>query len=313
MYYGDWGPYVSVKERLANAREYAKKLAKKAGRDLAPAETKARKLATTFWGLAWCENLNRFRAIESRLSRGATYLKNGSVVDMWIEPGIVQAVVAGRDVYEVRIKIDALTPKVWKALKQDVAQSIHSLLDLLQGKFDEPVMQRLSQTKTGLFPEPKEMSLDCSCPDGAHICKHIAAVVYGIGVRLDTAPELLFKLRQVDHSELVTQALAKGNLEQTLAAPTADVLAGSDLSELFGIDLGSSTTPESAAPLAATPALKKSRNRRAASAPVEVEAVAPRKATAKKEPRKAAVPTAKKKTAAAGKGKTPAKLQKSHS
>jgi uncharacterized Zn finger protein len=239
MFY-EWAPYVSVAERLANARKYAQRVAKKEKRELSPVRAKGRKIASQFWGQAWCDNLDRYSDFANRLPRGRRYLGNGSVVDLQILPGLVKAIVAGSETYTVAIKIKPLPTKTWKSLRNDCSQSIHSLLDLLQGRFDEGVMRRLVQSQGGLFPHPKEIDMDCSCPDHAGVCKHIAAVVYGVGVRLDTSPELLFTLRKVDHSELITQALAVENLEQSLAPETAG-LAGSDLGELFGINLESST------------------------------------------------------------------------
>lgn len=235
MFYG-WSPYVPVGQKLAMARKYAQQKAKKDGRELSPVKSIGRKLATRFWGLAWCDNLDHYSDFANRLPRGRRYLGNGSVVDLQIKSGRVEAIVAGSEVYRVTIKIKTLSPKTWKGLLRDCARSIHSLLDLLQGRFDEGVMQRLARRDGGLFPQPKEIDMDCSCPDYAYVCKHIAAVMYGVGVRLDTSPELLFSLRNVDHTELITQAVAAENLEQTLTG-ASPALAGADLGEMFGIDL----------------------------------------------------------------------------
>lgn len=240
MYY-EWKPYISVAQRLANARKYAQRQAKKEGREPSPVKVSGRKVATKFWGLAWCDNLDQYSDFANRLPRGRRYLGNGSVVDLQIHAGLVKAIVAGSEVYKVTIKIKTLAAKTWKALRQDCSRSIHSLIDLLQGRFDEGVMRRLAQSNGGLFPQPTEIEMDCSCPDDARVCKHIAAVVYGVGVRLDTSPELLFTLRNVDHSELITQAVAAENLEQTLTAEST-ALAGSDLGELFGISLETSVS-----------------------------------------------------------------------
>jgi uncharacterized Zn finger protein len=241
MYYG-FQPYVPVAKKLAKANSFAQKVAKKEGRQLSPARCNGRQLGKTFWGKAWCENLYRYAQIANRLDRGKTYLGNGSVVDLQIKAGLIQAIVAGSEVYEVEIKIKTLSSKTWQSLKKDCARSIHSLLDLLQGKFDDDVMKRMAQADGGLFPKPAEIEMNCSCPDGAAVCKHLAAVVYGVSVRLDDSPELLFALRNVDHSELITQAVASENLEQSLASSTSD-LAGSDLGELFGIELDVSSEP----------------------------------------------------------------------
>lgn len=236
-WYQEWKPYVPVAKRQANAVAYGKKLAKKEGRELAPIRIDGRQIARSFWGQAWCENLESYSDFSNRLPRGRTYARNGSVIDLQIEAGKVKSLVSGSEVYTVTISIEALAKSVWKKIKGDCSQSIESLIDLLQARFSEGVMQRLSRQRDGLFPSPKEISMRCSCPDWAGMCKHVAATMYGVGARLDTSPELLFVLRAVDHLELIGQAVAAENLSRTLATGQAGDLAGSDLGELFGIDL----------------------------------------------------------------------------
>jgi uncharacterized Zn finger protein len=241
-WYRQWRPYVPVATRRARAANYAAKLAKKERRTLAPVSIEGRTIARSFWGQAWCENLERYSDFENRLPRGRTYVRNGSVIDLQIHKGKVAALVSGSDIYRVSIGIKTLGRSLWQRIKQDCAQSIHSLIDLLQGRFDQAVMQRLSQREGGLFPQPAEITMDCSCPDWADMCKHVAAVLYGVGARLDTAPELLFTLRNVDHLELITQAASVENLDRSLGAE-ANALAGSDLGEMFGIELDQAAAP----------------------------------------------------------------------
>lgn len=246
----DWQPYVPVAERRAQALRSATRLAKRQGRAVAPVELAGRKITTTFWGQAWCDNLEAYSDFANRLPRGATYVRNGSVVDLVIKPGKVEALVAGTDTYTVAIKIAPLAAAVWKKIKTDCSSSILSLLDLLGGRLSDAVMQRLTRPKDGLFPAPKEIDLSCSCPDYSACCKHIAAVMYGIGHRLDTNPELLFLLRKVDHQELVSQAVTAGNLDRELTGGgNAPGLADEDLGALFGIEL--ETTSAAAGPAAA--------------------------------------------------------------
>jgi len=236
-WYGGFRPYVPVARRQAQAVQYAARIAKKENRTLVPVKIEGRKIASSFWGQAWCDNLERYSDFANRLPRGRTYVRNGSVIDLGIERGKVKALVSGSEVYRVKIGIKTLAPAIWKRIKQDCAQSINSLFDLLQGRFDQGIMQRLSQREGGLFPQPKEIDMECSCPDYAGMCKHIAAVLYGVGARLDSSPELLFTLRDVDHQELVRQAVAAENLERALEAQDQGALGGADLSELFGIEL----------------------------------------------------------------------------
>jgi uncharacterized Zn finger protein len=240
--YGGFRPYVSVADRLAKGAKRAKQMAKKQGREPAPVKITARNMADTYWGKAWCQNLERYSDYANRLPRGRTYARNGSVVDLQIKQGKIEAIVAGSEVYTITITIDTLSKPTWTRIKKECSESITSLLDLMQGRFDEGVMQRLAHPTEGLFPHPKEIKKRCSCPDSAGLCKHLAAVLYCVGNRLDTAPEMLFTLRNVDHLELVSQAMAEGNLDSTLDASDG-ALAGSDLSEMFGIDLDPGAAP----------------------------------------------------------------------
>jgi uncharacterized Zn finger protein len=236
-WYGSWRPYVPVWKRRAKAANYAVQLAKKQGRTPSPVKVDGRKIAMSFWGQAWCDNLERYSDFANRLPRGRTYVRNGSVIDLQIERGKVKSFVSGSEIYHVTIRIATLPQASWKRIKRDCSQSIDSLMDLLLGRFDQGIMQRLSQRDGGLFPQPKEIDMDCSCPDWAGMCKHVAATLYGVGSRLDTNPDLLFTLRDVDHLELVHQAVAAKNLHQTLAVEPDAALAKSNLGELFGIDI----------------------------------------------------------------------------
>jgi uncharacterized Zn finger protein len=248
-YYG-FRPYVPVAQRRAKAAAYAAKLAKKEKRPLAPVKLEGRTIAASFWGKAWCENLERYSDFENRLPRGRSYVRNGSVIDLQIKHGEVRAIVSGSEVYRVSIDIKTLSAAVWARIKKDCARTIDSLMDLLQGRFDQGIMQRLSQRDGGLFPQPKEIKMNCTCPDWAGMCKHVAATLYGVGARLDKAPELLFTLRDVDHLELISQAIAAENLNEALEGRAEVALAKSDLGEIFGIDLdvsGSARTEASSA------------------------------------------------------------------
>ena len=248
-----WAPYVSVGEKLNKAVRLAAQLAKKQNREVAPVKLQGSKIAKTFWGKAWCDNLTAYQDFSNRLPRGATYVRNGSVVDLVIDPKKINAIVAGSQPYTVKIEITALDAGRWKALRSECSRSIDSLLDLLSGKLSDGVMKQLTDQKTGLFPSPKEIKMSCSCPDYSSCCKHLAAVMYGVGSRLDSRPELLFLLRGVNHQELVSEAIAAGNLNRELSAVNDGGLATQDLSELFGIELDSSQLAASA------PGKKKSR------------------------------------------------------
>jgi uncharacterized Zn finger protein len=239
--YGDgWNyfpPYVSVAAKKAHGARALAKLLKKSKRTAAPVVIAHRKrqLATTFWGQAWADNLERYADLANRLPRGRAYLRNGSVLDLAIAGGRVEAYVAGSELYRVTIGIAPLAKPRWRRVVTRCTGRIGSLVGLLRGELSDDVLAVLTHAKEGLFPEPREMTLSCSCPDSAEVCKHVAAVLYGVGIRLDAKPELFFVLRQVDQAELLRSATA-GAVSR--ARPAAGKrIAGDRLSEVFGIEL----------------------------------------------------------------------------
>jgi uncharacterized Zn finger protein len=201
-----------------------------------------RTIARTFWGRSWCENLERYSDYSNRLPRGRTYVRNGSVVDLQIQPGRVEARVSGSSLYTVRIDVARVPKTRWRAICKDCAGGIDSLIELLQGRFSKGVMERICRQRTGLFPSPDEIELSCSCPDWASMCKHVAAVLYGVGARLDEKPELLFALRKVDEKDLIARA-GKG-VPLSKRGPAAEkVLDAESLSDVFGIELAEPAAP----------------------------------------------------------------------
>lgn len=256
MSYWGWKPYVPVAEKRAKAERAVKK-AKKAGKEMSPIVLAARgAIAKTFWGKAWCDNLEAYSDYENRLPRGRSYARNGSVIDLKIEPGKVLAQVMGSHLYKIEIGIAVVPQKQWETLVKDCTGSIASLVELLQGKFSKAVMERLCVPKTGLFPSPKEIKLDCSCPDWAAMCKHVAAVLYGVGARLDERPELLFTLRGVDAADLVTQA-AKLPVKSKKAPAKSKVLDDSALADVFGIEMATEEVAAAPKRKFKAPAVKK--------------------------------------------------------
>ena len=233
-YYGSWHAYVPVSVKITNAKKAAEKLRKK-GIAIQPVKLSGRKIASSFWGKAWCDHMESFHDYENRLPRGRTYIRNGSVVHLDITKGLITAMVAGSETYMVEIKVNLLPRMDWERIKKQCVGQISSLLDLLKGKLSDGVMRVVTDRDHGLFPGPAEFKMNCSCPDYAEMCKHIAAVFYGVGARLDTRPELLFLLRGVDHTELATE----GGVEAVIgrAVDHGDQLAGEDLSSIFGIEL----------------------------------------------------------------------------
>ena len=235
-----WGKYVPVAERRAQAKCKINQLRKK-GKVIEPVEVQGRSIAKKFWGKQWCEHLETFADFENRLPRGRTYVRNGSICHLRIKEGLVEALVIGSSLYTIKIKIKTLPERHWKFVKDKCSGQIGSLLEILKGKLSDHVMEVVADPQEGLFPNEEEISLDCNCPDWADMCKHVAAALYGVAVRLDERPDLLFLLRGVDAQELVTTKLT------TDSTKTDDLLQEEGLSEIFGIDMDeeSSQLPKS--------------------------------------------------------------------
>ena len=286
--YFQWKPYVSVAERRKKAERAAARYQKKTGQTLSPVTTARGAIAKTFWGKAWCGNLERYSDYSNRLPRGRTYVRNGSVIDLRIAAGEVSAQVMGSDLYQIKVNIAAVPKTQWHALGGDCAGSIDSLVELLQGRLSKGVMERICRPQTGLFPSPKEIKFNCSCPDWAAMCKHVAAVLYGVGARLDEQPELLFTLRKVDAKDLVARAGA--GLPLARKAPAAGkMLDASELAEVFGIEMADALVPDlgaKAAPVKKKVPVKKS-------APARKKKAAKRKAATGAPKRVAAAPRRK--------------------
>ena len=238
-----WRPYVPAHERRANARRAIAVLEKKEKRKACPVEIEGRTIAQTFWGKAWCDNLERYSDFENRLPRGRTYVRNGSVIDLQIAPRKVTALVSGSEIYKVSVDFDPLKKAAWRRIQEQCAGKIDSMVELLQGRVSDAVMEILTAPDTGLFPAPKEIHLDCSCPDWAELCKHVAAVLYGVGARLDDCPELLFVLRDVDPTELVSKVTAQA---ARVASPAeGETLEAKEMEQIFGIEIDPSSAAQS--------------------------------------------------------------------
>ncbi len=231
-------PYVSVAERRRKALVQIAKMQKK-GTTASPVVIDGRTIARSFWGKAWCDNLESYMDYENRLPRGRTYVRNGSVVHLDVKAGEVNALVSGSELYKVKVGLKPAAKNKWANLCRDCAGSIGSLVELLQGRFSDHVMSVITRKDTGLFPSPQEITMSCSCPDWASMCKHIAAVLYGVGARLDEKPELLFLLRSVNHEELITRAADVTDLSSKPGTAGPE-LSESEAAAVFGIEIDSS-------------------------------------------------------------------------
>jgi len=308
MGYYDFPPYIPVAKRRATAQKQAEKLRKKLGQ-LEPVTVTGRTLAKSWWGKAWNQNLERYSDYANRLPRGRSYLTNGMVLDLRIEKEMIRAVVAGssRTPYQVAIRIQPISDSVWKRLVEKAMGKFETLQNLLAGKFDEDVKEMFFAKDAGLFPAPNEIKLECSCPDWATMCKHVAAVLYGVGARLDASPELFFTLRGVNMDDLIGEA-AKKETEKLLSRQPEKsdrIIRSSDnlseLSELFGIPL----TADVPHATSASPAESSKRLPKAVNKMKKPEAKPKRKSEVKPEAKPKRKPETKPKTEA--KAKTEAK------
>lgn len=241
-YWSGFPPYVSKAEKLRRAEKAKAALAKK-GIKLEPVTVNGRDISRTWWGKAWAQNLERYADYSNRITRGRTYVRSGAVLDLKIAPNAIVALVSGSrsQPYKIEIGIKSLDKHVEKSLMEKSKASLDSMQSLLSGEFPVDLKEEFFRQGSGLFPSPKEIKLDCSCPDWAEMCKHVAAALYGTAVRLDEKPELFFVLRGIKINDFVGKIVtrekekmlkkAKAKSERTLEA------GNKELSELFGIEM----------------------------------------------------------------------------
>jgi uncharacterized Zn finger protein len=252
--------YVTKAERQKMAQNTIEKLKKKGKAELTPVIITGRQLALTWWGKAWNDNLKRYSDYSSRIGRGSSYVRNGAVLDLKIKQGIIKALVQGsvRKPYEVEINIRPLLPEVWEKIRIACEGKIESLQELIDGKFPPGLSELFTAQGSGLFPSPKEITFVCSCPDWAVMCKHVAAVLYGIGARLDEDPTLFFTLRAVDIHNLISKAIQSKT--QTMLSKTGyksrRILEDADIAAMFGVEV------EAMVPGAINNTVKKERKKR---------------------------------------------------
>ncbi len=233
---------------MAKRREKALKkieTLKKTGEDIHPIGPLPNRglIAKSFWGKAWCKHLEKFSDYSNRLPRGRSYVRNGAVYHLAIDPETVTANVSGSSPYELTIHIAPLCPEKWSNIKNECKGKIGSLIELLQGKISDEIMTVVTDPDNGLFPHPHEIRFNCNCPDWADMCKHVAAAMYGIGVRLDTEPELLFKLRGVNLEELIAVDAAIDKLTDGKRSRRRRTLQNEEIGNVFGVELDDETPP----------------------------------------------------------------------
>ena len=275
-------PRPKVHERRAAAIRALEQLQQTAGGSLEPVIVEGRKIAQTFWGQAWCDNLEAYRDFEYRLPRGRSYVRNRAVLDLKIEPGKISAKVHGSSLYDITVRIAPLPDARWRQFKQRSAGRIASLIELLKGELSDHVIQQIIDRDAGLFPAPDEITMQCSCLDWAVMCKHVAAAMYGVGHRLDRRPELLFAMRQLDPAQLIEHAAAMAPIPRATTAQP--VLDDNQVADVFGIDLAQDASD---APATQPPSPRRKAKRKAAPAPSPTPpARMAKKAKAKKKSKK---------------------------
>jgi uncharacterized Zn finger protein len=227
-------PYVPVARKRADAQKTIAALGKT--EKLSPVVIAGRKIARSWWGASWCANLERYADYAYRIERGRSYVRNGQVIDLSVAEGKVTARVLGSELYCVEIGIDGLSRKTWKKVAEQAGRRIGSLAELVEGKFPQELGEIFMRQGDGLFPSPREIHMQCSCPDYAVMCKHVAAALYGIGARLDDDPLLFFKLRAIPFETLLKKSVDEKmkSLLKNAHRKTDRVLKG-DIVRIFGL------------------------------------------------------------------------------
>lgn len=229
--------HVSAAEKRARIEAAVARLGKRA-HGAEPVRIEGKAITRTFWGQAWCQNLQSYADLAYRLDRGRNYVRSGAVVDLKIAAGEVTARVAGTRLYKVRVGIDPIADRHWQQVVKASTGRIGSLVGLLRGELPDEVLRVVTDREQGLFPKPAEMQMSCDCPDQASLCKHLAATLYGVGARLDDRPELLFVLRGVRAEDLVEHAAAGLSARPGRSSNVARLPGGvKQLGDLFGIEL----------------------------------------------------------------------------
>jgi uncharacterized Zn finger protein len=239
-FYNNYPKATTAAQKKAKAIKSTEKLAKK-NPDISPVIISGNKIAKTWWGISWNNNLESYSDYSNRIGRGRSYVRNGAVLDLQITSGNISALVQGSRAkpYKVDITIKSLNVSIWESITKACEGEIDSLQELIDGKFPKVLSDMFTIQGKGLFPSPKEISFECSCPDWANMCKHVAAVLYGVGARLDDNPTLFFLLRNVEIDDLISDAINNKSysLIEKSKTKSGRVIEDTDISNLFGIDI----------------------------------------------------------------------------
>lgn len=228
--------YESMAEKKENAERKLTTYQRKHP-DAQPILLTGTKIANSFWGKAWCDHLKHYADYDNRINRGRSYIKNGFVFDLTIEKGIIQGVVCGSSskLYQVDIAIDPITDQ---RFVHQIGGHIESLEALANGQFPKTLAETFLTNENGLFPNLNEINLSCNCPDWAHMCKHISAVLYAVGAKLDLDPLLLFELRGIDTTALIKKSVEEKMttlLENAHTATSSRIIEDDAIIDLFDL------------------------------------------------------------------------------
>jgi uncharacterized Zn finger protein len=238
--------YETVGEKRAKAARRLEKL-RKNNPQIAPIVIEGRTIAKSWWAKAWNQNLESYADYSNRIGRGKSYLKCGMVLDLIIEEGLVTALVmgSGSKLYTVTVNIDQLPHKKWTAITKLCGNRIANTAELASGAFPQDFAEHFLDQDKGLFPSPREIHFNCSCPDWAYMCKHVAAALYGIGARFDDDPLLFFRLRGIPFEELLKRSVEykMQSLLKNANKKSNRALADIDLKTVFDIEGDLCTCP----------------------------------------------------------------------
>ncbi len=178
------------------------------------------RVAENWWARRWVDVLEKF-AVGRRLGRGRNYARQGHIVDIEIGKGFVTAHVQGsRDApYLVRMHFSMLSSTDWKKVTKALTQRPDIAVELGSGQIPEEILAVFEEQNLSLFPNASgDLKANCSCPDNANPCKHIAAVYYLLGEEFDRDPFLIFQLRGMERGELLA-ALGSAAIPKPPAPP----------------------------------------------------------------------------------------------
>ena len=207
-----------------------------------PIIIEGRTISSSWWGKAWCDNIDIYADFDNRLPRGRNYVRSGCVVDLKIEYGVIKALVVGSrpKPYRVQIDIKPFSDNEVKAFEDKCRNNFESVEDFINGRFPDSFQEYFTSSSLNLFPKVKEMKFSCSCPDWAVLCKHVAAVLYGIGRKLDDDPMLLLRLRGIDTAsfseKIVNREAEKLALSSSFSLPPGRAMDMEEASLLFSVD-----------------------------------------------------------------------------